>query len=108
MDSVKDDEEPQNESGTCSNSQPTVPVLPLHPGSAASSQGLAAPYDSADEDSEYSDEHSAQSLDSERTLDYPNLYVLTNDEHWTMTPETHKYAAAAGSFCFVTTENGDQ
>ena len=25
-----------------------------------------------------------------------------------MTPETHKYAAAAGSFCFVTTENGDQ
>ena len=25
-----------------------------------------------------------------------------------MTPETHKHAAAAGSFCFVTTENGDQ
>ena len=25
-----------------------------------------------------------------------------------MTPETHKYAAAAGSFLFVTTENGDQ
>ena len=25
-----------------------------------------------------------------------------------MTPETHKSAAAAGSFCFVTTENGDQ
>ena len=25
-----------------------------------------------------------------------------------MTPESHKYAAAAGSFCFVTTENGDQ
>ena len=25
-----------------------------------------------------------------------------------MTPETHKYAAAAGSFCFVTTENGRQ
>ena len=39
---------------------------------------------------------------------HPDLYVLTNDEHWTMTPETHKYAAAAGSFCFVTTENGDQ
>ena len=25
-----------------------------------------------------------------------------------MTLETQKYAAAAGSFCFVTTENGDQ
>ena len=38
----------------------------------------------------------------------PDLYVLTNDEHWIMTPEAHKYAAAAGSFCFVTTENGEQ
>ena len=25
-----------------------------------------------------------------------------------MTPETHKYAAAVGSFCFVTTENREQ
>ena len=25
-----------------------------------------------------------------------------------MTPETHKYAAAVGSFCFVITENGEQ
>ena len=25
-----------------------------------------------------------------------------------MTPEAHKYAAAAESFCFVTTENGEQ
>ena len=32
--------------------------------------------------------------------------VLTNDEQWTMTPEAHKYAAAE-SFCFVTTENGE-
>ena len=40
---------------------------------------------------------------------HPDLYVLTNDEHWTtVTPETHKDAAAAGSFCFVTTENGVQ
>ena len=39
---------------------------------------------------------------------HPDLYVLTNDEHWTMTPEAHKYAAAAGSFCFVTMENGEQ
>ena len=39
---------------------------------------------------------------------YPDLFVLTYDEHWTVTPETHKYAAAAGSFCIVTTENGEQ
>ena len=39
---------------------------------------------------------------------YPDLYVLTNDEHWTVTLETHKYAAAARSFCFVTTEKGEQ
>ena len=43
-----------------------------------------------------------------RTLFYPDLYVLTNDEHWTMTPETHKYAAAAGSCCVSMTENGEQ
>ena len=66
------------------------------------------PYNSIDEDSEYSDEHSAQSQNSERTLYYPDLYVLTHDEHWTMTPETHKYAAAAGSCCFSMTENGKQ
>ena len=75
------------------NSQPAAPVLP---------------YKSGDEDSEYSDEYSAQSRDSERTLFHPDLYVLTDDEHWTMTPETRKYAAAAGSFCFATSENGDQ
>ena len=50
----------------------------------------------------------AQSQDSGRIVLYPDLSVLTNDEHWTMTHETHKYAAAAGSFCFVTTETGDQ
>ena len=108
MDSDEDDEEPQNEPGTSSNSQPTAPVLPLHQGSAASSQGPAASAVSGDEDSEYSDECSAQSQDSGRTVLCPDLYVTTNDEHWTMTPETHKYAAAAGSFCIVTTENGDQ
>ena len=56
-----------------------------------------------DEDSEYSDEYSARSQDSGRTVFHPDLYVLTNDEHW-----THKYAAAVGSFCFVTAENGEQ
>ena len=29
-----------------------------------------------------------QSQDSGRTVLYPDLCVLTNDEHWTMTPET--------------------
>ena len=36
-----------------------------------------------------------------KTILYPDLYVLINDDHWTMTPETHKYAAEAGSFCFL-------
>ena len=62
----------------------------------------------SDEDSEYSDEFCAQCQDLQRTLHYPDLYVLTNDEHWTVTPETHKYAAAARSFYFVTTDNKDQ
>ena len=53
-------------------------------------------------------EFSARSQDSERTVLHPDLHVLTDDEHWTVTPETHKYAAAAGSICFVTTEGGKQ
>ena len=60
-----------------------------------------------DEDTEYSYENSARCQDSEKTLFHPDLYVSTNDEHWTMPPEKHKYAAAAGTFCFMTTENGD-
>ena len=62
MHSDEDDEEPQHEPGTSSNSQTTVPVLPLHQGPAASSQGPAASSqgpaasaNSGDEDSEYSD-----------------------------------------------------
>ena len=76
MDSDEDDEEPQNEPGTSSNSQPTLPVLPLHQGQAGSSPGPAAPDNSVDEDGEYSDEYSAPSKDSERSLFYPDLYVL--------------------------------
>ena len=53
------------------------------------------------------DEFSAQSRESGRKVLNSDLYVLNNDEHWTMTPETHKYAHAAASFCFVTTENVD-
>ena len=37
VNSEEDDEEPQNEPGTSSNSQPIVPVLPLQQGPAASS-----------------------------------------------------------------------
>ena len=76
-------------------------MLPLHRGPAANSLGPAA-------SANYSDEYSAQSQDSGRTVLYPDLHVLTKEEHWTVTPETHKYAAAAGLFCFVTTEKGEQ
>ena len=88
MDSDEDDEEPQNEPGSSSNSQRVVPVLPLHQGPAASSQeptassqGPAAFDNSADEDSECSDECCARSQDSGRTVFYPDLSVLTDDEH---------------------------
>ena len=101
-DSDEDDEKHQNEPGTSSTSQPADPVLPYHHGAAASTQGPTVFDHSADEDSEKSDDKSAQSRDSRRTQYFPDLYVLTNDEHWTMTPETHKYAAAAGSLCFLT------
>ena len=75
MDSDEDDEEHQNESGTSANSQTTVPVLPLHQRPVASSQGPAASANSGDQDSEYSDEYSAQSQDSGRKVLYPDLYV---------------------------------
>ena len=90
MDSDEHDEEPHNEPGTSSNSQPIVPVLPLYQRPAASSQGPAAADNSVDEDSEYSDEYSARSQDSGGTVFYPDLHILTNDEYWTVTPETHK------------------
>ena len=108
MDSDEDDEEPQNEPGTSSTSQPTVQALPYQQGQAANSQGPTVLDSFADEDREKSDECSAQCRDSDRTLYYPDLHVLTNDEHWTLTPETHKFAAAVGPFCFATTENGEQ
>ena len=84
----ENDEEPQNELGTFSKSQPTVPVLPPHQEPAASSQGPAASTTPDDEDSEYSVEKSAQSQDCGRTVLFPDLYGPTNDDHWTMTPET--------------------
>ena len=105
MDSDEDAEEHQNEPGTSSTSPPTVPVLLYHQGPAANSHGPIVLDNSADEDSENSNEYSAQSQDAQRTLYYPDVYVLTNDDH---TPETHKYTAAAGPFRFVTTEHGDQ
>ena len=66
IDSDEDDEEPRNESGTSSNTQPSVPLLP---------------YNYGNEDSEYSDEKSAQSRDSERTLYHPDL---RSDKWWAL------------------------
>ena len=119
MDSDEDDEEPRNEPGTFSNTQPIVPVPPLQARTSCQLTRTIGSTNSEDEytedeDDEYGDVEfgsaiqSARSHDSGRTVLYPDLYVLTNDEHWTVTLETHKYAAAAGSFCFVTTENGEQ
>ena len=60
---------------------PLIPVLPLHRGPAANSLGPAA-------SANYSDEYSAQSQDSGRTVFYPDLHVLTKEEQWTVTAET--------------------
>ena len=87
--------------------------------SSTSSQRTSTSTSSEDEAADNDDDHgegksdpaiqSARSHDSGRTVLHPDLHVLTNDEHWTMTPEAQKYAAAAaGSFCFATTENGEQ
>ena len=99
---------PMDSNEDASNSQTTIPVLPLHQGPAASSQGPAASSqgpvasaNSGDEDSEKSDEYRAQSQDSGRTVPYPDLYVMMNIGHSRL---KHKYAAAAGSFCFASTE----
>ena len=84
MDSDEDDEERRNELESSSTSQPIVPVLPLHQGPQEPtdrSQGPAAFDNSADEDSEYSDEYCARSQDSGRTVFYPDLSVLTDGEH---------------------------
>ena len=114
MDSDEDDEVPQNEPGTSSNTQPTVPVLHFQQGSATSSkdpstrtnstssQKPSTSTSSEDKSTDDDDEHgegesgpakrSSRSHDSRRTVFYPDLWVLTN----------------AGSFCFLTTENGEQ
>ena len=51
-------------------------------------EGPAASANAGDEDIEHSDEYNAQSHDSGRTVLYPDLHVLTDDEHWAMAPET--------------------
>ena len=65
MNSDEDDEEPRNPSGTSSNAQPTPPALP---------------YNSGDEDSEFSDEYSAHSQDSGRKVFHPDSHTLTNED----------------------------
>ena len=76
-DSDENDQEHQNELGTSSKSQTIESVLPLQQGPATSSQGLPGSANSGGEDIEYSDEYSAQSQDSGRTVPYPDLHVLT-------------------------------
>ena len=82
MDSDEDDEEPQNEPGASSElsdllHQYYLFIKDQQPVRKDQLQVL----NSGDEDSEYNDECSAQSQDSERTVLYPDLYVSTNDEH---------------------------
>ena len=99
MDADEDDQEPQNEPGNSSTAQLTENQYSHF--IKYQQQAFKGPAASAipdNEDSEYSDECSAQSQDSQKTLHHRDLYVLTDDEHWTMTPETHKDAAAPGSF----------
>ena len=97
--SREQDEEPQNEPGTSSTSQTSA--LHLHQKRAASHFSKQQPItwgtsckcaDSGDEDIECSDEYSAKSENSGKTV-LKDFNVLTNDEHWAMTPETHKHAS---------------
>ena len=83
-------------------------MLPLNQEPAANSQGPAASAKSGDENSLYSDGYSAWSQDFGRTEFHPDIYIRTNDEHWTVTPATNKYAAAAASFSSVTTEDREK
>ena len=104
MDSEEDDQEHQSELGTSSKSQTTVSVLPLQQGPATSSQGLAGSANSGDEDIEYSDMstvHRVKTLEEQHFIRSPRSNQMTNIGQWHL---KHKYAAAAVSFVFVTTE----
>ena len=76
MDSDEDDEEPQNEPGTSSTSQ--APTLMTKTVSIAMCTA-----------------HEVRTLDGYCATQIRSH--LIDDEHWTVTPETHKCAAAAGS-----------
>ena len=106
MDSDEDDEEPRNEPGTSSTFQPVIPVTTS--ASRTSSQFART----CCQCKLWWWRQWVFAMNKVHKARTPkglcSLYVLTNDVHWTVTPETHKYAAAARSFCFVTTENGDQ
>ena len=109
MDSDEDDEPSESTSSSHGPSTSTT---------STRSQRTSTSTSSEDESADNGDDHgegesgpaiqSKRSHDSGRTVLCPDLHVLTNDEHWTVTPEAHKYAAAAGSFCLVTTANGEQ
>ena len=89
MASDEDDEIPEIEPRTSSYTQPPVPVLPLQSGSTSSSHGPSTSTSSEDESADNDDGEgesgpavqSARSHDCGRTVLYPGLYVLTNDEH---------------------------
>ena len=81
MDS-EDDEEPQNEPGTSSNSSATSPTRT----SCSQGPSTSSEDESADNDDDHGDVEfgpaiqSARSYDSGRTVLYPDLYVLTNGQ----------------------------
>ena len=81
---------------------------PLTSATSTSSQRTSTCTISEDESTNNDDEHGegesgpatqgSRSHISGRTVFHPDLYVLTNNEHWSMTPEPDKYAAAADHF----------
>ena len=108
MDWDEDDEEPQNEPGTSSNSQPAVKVLPLHQAPATSSQGPTVLDNTAYEDTvgiAMKIVHKVRVPKGFCTIQISTFSLLMSVGHW---HQRHKYVAAAGAFCFATTENGAQ
>ena len=84
VDSDEDDEEPQDEPGTSSTSQPSVPVLLFE--SRTSSQFTGA---SCQRQLWWREQWEKRRVQCTKS-------GLWNDEHWTVTPETHKYALQPG------------
>ena len=101
MDSDEVDEKPQNERGTSSKSQTIVPVLPLHQGLAASSQGPAASANSG-EFTAMSTVHRVKTLEEQYSVQISTFDQL---DYWTM---TLKYSRSSRITLFCYIKNGDQ